>query len=251
MNGVIRWLVKEGDKPIRIELIGITPGGANVSINGVVAVYPLSSTQSNGYYTVLPAGNLEYVLKMDQNGQNIDLQVEGMIQPVLTTTNPAVPLTDKWEKAVKTGRRDLMAVIILTVFNLTIYLLGARIAFPFYIFSAYASAVRGQQFSMIYSNSLYQIAGLIIAFAMVACFLLLYFKAKRFVWPAWVAFSLVIADTLIFLLFEFLANLTVQEAFYNTLPFIFNLATHIWMISDMAKMAQAQDKLTKLAKAES
>lgn len=251
MSMTDQWFITDGQSEFFIEYSGTTPGGqAKITINGNADTYYLSLVNNTGYFVTLPCGSKECLLKVSLDGDLVELLVDGVVQdrlPPAVSDNPVVDADNAWspqfalqQKRVKSGMSSFLSLIILSLVNIVLILFQAPISFPFSIFTSVAAVEIGSYIAEKAGNPLITAGGIITAVLIIGAYALFYFLAAKRTWPIWIAFGLILFDTLLLLLYA-----VISEAFVT---FIIDLAFHIWIIWSLARLGLAKKKLRDLTR---
>jgi hypothetical protein len=249
MGNGAQWLIKDDSSSYLIEFIKVAPNGqAQVRINGVQEQYFLADVDGDRYGAVLPCGLKKCLLQVGP--EQADLFVDGQLQdPLPFSSEPApgvaaVPASESslLQKKIRSGTGSFTTLVVLSAINNILLLVNAPISFPFSIYSAMVALVFGQAFSDSYDKSLFLIAGLVVSFLIIAVFFVLRMLARRRTWPVWVALALILADTLLLIVF---AILDMGENIFDS---IINLAFHAWIIWSLVQLGLSRAKLQQLVR---
>lgn len=244
MAALRSWRINGSQQSFWIEYLGTTPGGAaRVTINYVENQYPLTQSDSEFFFTILPLADRECILRIDQSGQDIQLLVDGVATPpeieadASADDEPATATQPVWERQVKSGMSSFLTLIILSLLNIVLTAVESTIFFPFSISATIIALSFGQAFSAEAGSSVFYIAGLILAVLIMGIFIGLYVLTRRYAWPAWVAFGLVVGDTLL------LIGLALINQ--DLMSMLIDIAFHIWMIFSLFRLALAKTKIAR------
>jgi hypothetical protein len=234
MKALKSWLFLDGQDLVQIEYYGITPeGGAKITLNSAEMVLPLIGV-GDSYQSELPLGTKPYVLAMSKQGDSVTLLVDGAAQPAVPEAVPAAPVASVWEKRARAGMGSFLTLIILSLVNNVLIIVEATLSFPFSIASAAYALSLGKAFAEHDGNRLLFIAGLVLSFLIIGLFTALYFLARRYTWPVWTAFALIVLDTLLLLGLTFLTELS-----------FIDLAFHLWMVGSLFRLGQSKLKIAR------
>lgn len=244
-----RWLVQDETGNFLIEFQGTTQGSqARVSINGQADTYILSPVEEKGYFAALPCGKRECFLQLSPDLATTTLYVDGTVQtPLESAPEIVMPAPDPLaatfaglQKKVKSGMGSFLTLIILSLVNLVLILVNATISFPFSIFTAIAAMSFGSAFADEAGNSTFLIVGIIVAILIIAAYGALYLLARRRTWAAWVAFGLIVCDSLLLAGFAVITQ--------DLAGFAIDLLFHVWILWSVFNLCQARSKLDRLTR---
>lgn len=247
MSNGQKWLVQDDSTNYLIDYDRSTPGGqAKISINGVPDTYVLSQVNEAGYFTPLPCGSRECVIKIALDGSAATLYVDGVVQEPLDFAEQTraqgqgsyTAESSILQKRIKSGMGSFLTLILLSLINNILIWLNASISFPFSIFTASLATGFGQTIAEESGDPLFNAGGIIISILIIAAYTSLYLLARRRIWPAWVAFALIVADTLLLIGFALLTQ--------DFVSFALDLVFHIWIIWSLLRLGQAKSRLGRL-----
>jgi hypothetical protein len=249
MDNGSQWLVKDDSGNYLIEFVKIASNGqAQVKINGVPDQYFLADVDGDHYGTVLPCGRKKCLLQV--NADHADLYVDGELQSRLPpsgetqTATATVSENSILQRKIKSGMGSFLTLIILSVLNNILIWVNAPISFPFSIYASLVAFIFGQQFSDEFGKPVFLIAGVAFSILVIGVYFVLYMLARKRTWPVWIAFGLILADTLLLIIFIILNQ---GEYLFD---FVINLAFHAWIIWSLVQLGKSRAKLKKLVRSQ-
>jgi hypothetical protein len=250
MTTTYRWLIQAESVNTLVEFSVPAPRGqVKVSINGTTDTYIMSQFGETGFFTLLPCGTRKCLLQVSLDGTTAALYVDDALQtPLSVSDGTAVPgqatapvMSDSslLQKKIKSGMGSFMTLILFSVVNMILIFAKATIEFPFSIFAVSFSTQLGQAFSESYANKAFIWVSVIVAIVIIAAYAVLYALASRHAWPVWLAFGLIIADTILMLVIVF-----VLTSF--NMSVLIDLAFHGWIIWSLLQLGLSKQKLKQM-----